>query len=88
MKYRISFDVEAKSAREAFEKLGPVGGNYGSNIEINPFTVEEEGIVLELARTSLADGEVYDYIAEELDIADETLKELQEKIDKKMLTPA
>ena len=87
MKYRISFDVEAKNAREAFLKTGLPNGGYAS-IDVNPFTLEEEGIVLELARTSLADGEVYDYIAEELDLADETLKELQEKIDRKMLTPA
>ena len=83
MKYRISFDVEANSARDAFEKLGPVGGSYGSNIEINPFTVEEEGIVLELARTSLKDEEIYNYIAEELDLSYEVLDELLEKLRKR-----
>jgi len=87
MIYRISFDVEAGSAREAFERIGPVAGNYGSRVEVNPLTEQEETIVLELARTSLSDGETYDYIAEELDLSDDCLKELQEKIEKKMLTP-
>ena len=88
MNYRISFDVEAESARDAFKKLGPTGGNYGSRVEVNPLTEQEETIVLELAKVSLADGETYDYLAEELDLSDEYLKELQEKIERKMLTPA
>ena len=88
MKYRISFDVEAKNAREAFKKLGPVGGSYGSNIEINPFTAQEEVIVLELARTSLRDEEIFDYVAEELDVCDDALNDLRAKIDRKMLTEA
>ena len=88
MNYRISFNVEAGSAREAFKKLGPIGGSYGSNIEIDPLTNEEETIVLELARTSLRDEENFNYVSEELDLSEDYLKELQEKIERKMLTPA
>jgi riboflavin synthase alpha subunit len=90
MKYRISFDVIANNAREAIEQLGPVvrDGVFATGIEVNPFTAQEEVIVLELARTSLKDEEIYDYVAEELDVCNDALDELKAKIDKKMLTPA
>ena len=88
MNYRISFDVEAKSARETFEKLGPVGGSYGSNIQVDPLTEQEETIVLELARVSLRDEENFNYVAEELDLSGSYLIELLRKIERKMLTPA
>lgn len=88
MKYRISFMVEAENAREGWKKLGLDSIGYLPSIDSDPLTTEEETIILELARTSLADGETYDYIAEELDLSDDFLKELQEKIERKMLTPA
>ena len=97
MNYRISFDVEAKNARDAVAGLMAYMKNEqakvksiqaGAKIESNPLTEQEKTIVLELARTSLMDEETYDFVAEEFDLSDDCLKELQGKIERKMLTPA
>ena len=45
------------------------------------FNKEEESIILGIARTALADAEIFDSIAEEFDITDTELKQLQEKIE-------
>jgi len=42
------------------------------------FTKEEQVIILELARMTLADN--YEAVAEALDLSDEVLKDLQDKI--------
>jgi len=47
---------------------------------MDTLTNEERVIVLELARIALSDAETYDLVADELDLSDETLKGLQEKI--------
>ena len=44
------------------------------------FTAEEQTVVLELARLALADAETYDDVANKLDLSDEFLKPLQEKM--------
>ena len=48
---------------------------------ITYFTDEEKTIVLELARLSLSDGEVYDRVADKLDLSDEYLGKLQTRIE-------
>jgi len=48
---------------------------------ITYFTDEEKDVVLELARMALSDAEVYDRFADILDLSDECLKELQDKIE-------
>ena len=46
------------------------------------FDREERSIILELARTALADSTTFDKYAEQLDISDKVLTELREKIEK------
>ena len=64
-----------------------------TNAEYFPYNMEqpnsilslEQGdlvTVLELARVALADAETYDHMVEKLDISDEYVKELQEKLHK------
>ncbi len=88
MNYRISFDVEAVNIREAFKGLGIDGIKYMPRVEVDPLTEQEKTIVLELARVSLRDEENFNFVSEELDLSKDCLKELQEKIERKMLTPA
>ena len=45
------------------------------------FTKEEQTIILELARISLADSGIYAQVADQLDIADRELFKLQQKIE-------
>ena len=49
---------------------------------ITYFNDEEKTIVMELARLALADADTYDRVADELDLADDVLKDLQERIEK------
>lgn len=46
------------------------------------FTEEDETIILELARRALADADVFDEMANELDLTDGDLKKLQRKIER------
>lgn len=48
------------------------------------FSNSEMLTVLELARVALTDAEVYDYMADKLDMSDEDMKSLQEKLEKYM----
>lgn len=51
------------------------------NIRLKP----EEAIVLfEAARIALADAEVFDMIADKMDIADSDLAEIRDKLEKQM----
>jgi hypothetical protein len=45
------------------------------------FDREEQNVICELARIALADAEIYDSIAEDLDLSDEALKVLQNKLE-------
>ena len=47
---------------------------------IKEFTDEQKDVIMELARLALADAHVYDTFAEELDLSDEFLGELQEEL--------
>ena len=47
---------------------------------MNDFPNNEMVIILKCARIALADGEIFDEIAEEFEISDDYLKEIQEKI--------
>lgn len=49
---------------------------------MNKFTQEEQLIIMEAARISLADAEIFDYIADELDLDDEFLSNLRQKLEK------
>lgn len=51
------------------------------DVQENPFTDEEEGTILEAARVALSDAEVYEYVADKLDLSDKELKALQKKIE-------
>jgi len=44
-------------------------------------TDDELDTIAEIARVALADADIYEMIAEELDLSDEFLKELQSKIE-------
>jgi len=45
------------------------------------FTAEEQLTILEIARFALSDGEMFDYVADKLDLNDGEVKDLQEKIE-------
>ena len=81
MKYRIFVDVEAKNADEA-EVKGLKELEDLDNIKVMryPYNDEETLTLLELARIALADGDIYDGLAREMDLSDEYLKSLQEKL--------
>ena len=49
---------------------------------IKEFTDEEKDIILELARMALADEDSYYEFALALDLSDEVLKDLQDRIEK------
>lgn len=51
------------------------------------FTKEENLTILEIARVALADADIFDYIADKMDIADSELKNLQEKVNKATNNP-
>ena len=46
------------------------------------FTPAEKTLLYELAKICLSDGEVFDIVADTLDIADNDLKNLQVKLEK------
>ena len=48
------------------------------------FTPSETTTILELARIALADAEIFDKVAGDLDVRDEDMKQLQEQIKKVM----
>ena len=78
--YRVFMDVRATDKSDAVNQVMESGLSY--RVQEDPFNDEEEGVVLELARMALADAEVYDRFAEELDLTDRELKSLQKKIEK------
>jgi len=45
------------------------------------FSNEDCLTILEIARVALSDGEIYDYVADKLDLSDGEVKALQEKIE-------
>lgn len=51
------------------------------NIKLNS---EEAIILFEAARIALSDGDIFDKIAEEMDICDEDLNNLRKKLEKQM----
>lgn len=48
---------------------------------MDKFTKEQQSVILELARVALADADIYDKVAEELDLSDCYLKGLQIMIE-------
>ena len=45
------------------------------------FTKEEQLTILEIARFALSDGDIFDYVADKLDLSDKEVKTLQQKIE-------
>ena len=86
-KIRCYIDVAAKDKNDAVMKIADEIDRRGGDlngmfmVQENPFSKEEELIILELARTALADAEVYDTLAYNIDLSDKVLKKLQEKIE-------
>ena len=54
---------------------------------MNEFTKEEQIILLEAARIAFADADIFDGIADHLDLSDETMIELREKLQKYLDNP-
>lgn len=95
--YRIFIDVAAESKEDAINKINAfiddrgiqdtsdialvLLDGTGFRVQENPFDYDDEGTILELARVAITDSEVYDYMAGQLDLSDEYLKKLQEKIE-------
>jgi len=48
--------------------------------KIESLSEEDLLTIFEAARVALSDAEVYEYIADKLDLSDEYLKDLQEKL--------
>jgi len=83
-RYRVYIDVDAETKNKAVRKgLDTINRLNVELCELN-YTDSEMIIIKELARVALADAEIFDEMAEELDIKDDTLKALQEKIEKDM----
>jgi hypothetical protein len=89
--YRCFWDVKAESKSEARLKLDEmVSVEMGSDSTVqnrfrfqeDPLNDEEEGMILELARMALADADRFDEFADNMDLSDNELKSLQEKIEK------
>ena len=57
-------------------------GRVVNRVNSTGFTPDEESVILELARSALADADTYDRFANKLDLSDDTLKSLQAKIEK------
>lgn len=81
--YRCFTDIEAESLDNARRGINALTEGNGDQFRIqeDPFSDEEEGAILELARLALSDAEVYDSFADKLDISDKELKKLQIKIE-------
>jgi hypothetical protein len=56
----------------------------GEDIHVHPFTDEELVTLLEAARMTLGDADLFVGISESLDISDDKLKALQEKLNNHM----
>lgn len=89
--YRIYRDISAENedevvawmdecAGEAITEDGTLGDMF--QIKENPFTGTEEEIIQEIARVALSDADIYEHVADKLDLADDVLKQLQEKLNK------
>ena len=46
----------------------------------HPFTYEELTIIFEAANLGISDAEIFDYIAENLDISDDEIKRISDKL--------
>jgi|TARA_Y100000034_G_scaffold131097_1_gene191064 hypothetical protein len=46
----------------------------------HPFTDEELTVIFEAANLSIADAEIFDYIADKLDISDDEMKRISDKL--------
>lgn len=51
---------------------------------MDDFTTEEQLIILEAARIALSDADIFDSLADQMDVADDVLKEIQEKLSSYM----
>ena len=82
--YRCFVDVEASNLDNARKGINALTEGNGSQFKVleQPFTHEEEVTILETARVALSDADIYEAIADKLDLADDELKALQEKIEK------
>jgi len=85
--YRFYFDIKADNEEEAIAKLdkqielnNPSAGMF--SVEVEPFSIDEQTIILELASEILSDSEYFNVMADNLDIDDEELNKLKAKIEK------
>ena len=46
----------------------------------HPFTDEELTIIFEAANLGISDAEIFDYVAENLDISDDEMKRISDKL--------
>jgi DMSO/TMAO reductase YedYZ molybdopterin-dependent catalytic subunit len=86
--YRVFIDVRASNKEHALKGAKALAAQEGFDsfrIQEDPFTDEEEGIVLEIANIVGSDPwyiTIFDKVAEELDLTDKELKKLLKKISK------
>ena len=87
MKIRVYKDIEANDVEEAMEKMDGILLEDEAAVDVfnfqeNPLDRDDEMAVLEIARVALADGEIFDHVAEELDMSDEEMQKLRDRIIK------
>jgi len=83
--YRVFIDVRASNKEHALSGAKALAAQEDFDsfrIQEDPFTDEEEGTLLELARVALNVKSIFDKIANCLDISDKELIKLLRKIEK------
>jgi hypothetical protein len=91
--YRIYLDIKANDLDEAL-KIADEKAQDGIredstitkvfNVVDYPFNREEELVILETVRIALGDANVFDDIAEKMDMKDKAMKNLQSKVTEYM----
>ena len=87
--YRIVKNIEAKNAKEVVAWLDEATSfelNHAATvanvftIQQYPLTNEDETAIFEIAREALMDSELFDHMADKLDLSDEEMQALLKKI--------
>jgi len=91
--YRIYNDIEGESEDDvvawADEVIGNTLRDEGTvdgifKVKEQPFTEEEELSVMEIARVALIDADLFDLMANKLDLSDKEMQKLRDKIEAAM----
>ncbi len=73
--------LSAEEAASLHRELGGVLATHGVSVSLCGFSAEDLLIILECAREGLASGDILNFIAGRLDMDEETLMDLQQRLD-------